>query len=181
MAGVNIAIPNLAEDLHTSAKMIAWMPTLYLLSSVMFMLPCGKVADNYGRKRVYAFGLGLNAVASLMCALATSIEWVLFWRFIQGAAGAIPVSASLVASRSHLRRHASLLRRLRPHQALRPQRLAVCSCYRHTREGAQAQVQDDHPLPYPPRLHHPAELVRLRLPHCPERDVHLRLHHQRRR
>ncbi|MBH0027540.1 MULTISPECIES: MFS transporter [unclassified Pseudoalteromonas] len=89
MAGVNIAIPNLAEDLHANAKMIAWMPTLYLLSSVMFMLPCGKMADNYGRKRVYAFGLGLNAVASLMCALATSIEWVLFWRFIQGAAGAM--------------------------------------------------------------------------------------------
>ena len=78
MAGVNIAIPDLAEDLHASAKMIAWMPTLYLLSSVMFMLPCGKIADNYGRKRVYAFGLGSNALASLMCALANSIEWVLF-------------------------------------------------------------------------------------------------------
>ena len=89
MAGVNIAIPDLAEDLHASAKMIAWMPTLYLLSSVIFMLPCGKIADNYGRKRVYAFGLGLNALASLMCALANSIEWVLFWRFIQGAAGAM--------------------------------------------------------------------------------------------
>lgn len=45
MAGVNIAIPNLAEDLNASAKMIAWMPTLYLLSSVMFMLPCGKIAQ----------------------------------------------------------------------------------------------------------------------------------------
>ena len=53
------------------------------------MLPCGKIADNYGRKRVYASGLALNALASLMCALATSIEWVLFWRFIQGAAGAM--------------------------------------------------------------------------------------------
>lgn len=51
MASVNIAIPNLAEDLHASAKMIEWMPTLYLFSSVMFMLPCGKVADNYSRKR----------------------------------------------------------------------------------------------------------------------------------
>ena len=89
MAGVNIAIPNLAEDLQASAKMIGWMPTLYLLSSVIFMLPCGKIADNYGRKRVYAFGLGLNALASLMCAIASSIEWVLFWRFVQGAAGAM--------------------------------------------------------------------------------------------
>ncbi|KXI26737.1 MFS transporter [Paraglaciecola hydrolytica] len=89
MAAVNIAIPDLAQDLHASAKMVGWMPTLYLLSSVMFMLPCGKIADNYGRKRVYAFGLGLNAVASFMCAVASSIEWVLFWRFVQGAAGAM--------------------------------------------------------------------------------------------
>lgn len=89
LAGVNIAIPNLAEDLQASAKMIGWMPTLYLLSSVIFMLPCGKIADNYGRKRVYTVGLALNAFASLMCATASTIEWVLFWRFVQGAAGAM--------------------------------------------------------------------------------------------
>ncbi len=89
MAAVNIAIPNLAADLNASAKMVGWLPTLYLLSTVMFMLPVGKVADNYGRKRVYAFGLGLNVVAAIMCTLATSIEWLLLWRFVQGAAGAM--------------------------------------------------------------------------------------------
>lgn len=89
MASVNVAIPNLASDLNASANLVGWLPTLYLLSSVAFMLPCGKLADNYGRKRIYVAGLSLNVVAATMSALATGIEWVLIWRFIQGAAGAM--------------------------------------------------------------------------------------------
>jgi EmrB/QacA subfamily drug resistance transporter len=89
MASVNIAIPDLAADLQANAKMVSWLPTLFILSSVIFMLPAGKLADNYGRKRIYAYGLALNAFSSLMCGLGTSIEWVLFWRFVQGGASAM--------------------------------------------------------------------------------------------
>ena len=89
MASVNIAIPDLAADLQANAKMVSWLPTLFILSSVIFMLPASKLADNYGRKRIYAYGLALNAFSSFMCGLGTSIEWVLFWRFVQGAAAAM--------------------------------------------------------------------------------------------
>lgn len=89
MASVNIAIPDLAADLQANATMVSWLPTLFILSSVIFMLPASKLADNFGRKRIYAYGLGLNAFSSFMCGLGTSIEWVLFWRFVQGAAAAM--------------------------------------------------------------------------------------------
>ena len=89
MASVNIAIPDLAADLQANAKMVSWLPTLFILSSVIFMLPASKLADNHGRKRIYAYGLALNAFSSFMCGLGTSIEWVLFWRFVQGAASAM--------------------------------------------------------------------------------------------
>lgn len=89
MASVNIAIPDLAADLQANAKMVSWLPTLFILSSVMFMLPASKLADNFGRKRIYAYGLALNAFSSFMCGLGTSIEWVLFWRFVQGGASAM--------------------------------------------------------------------------------------------
>jgi EmrB/QacA subfamily drug resistance transporter len=89
MASVNIAIPDLAADLQANAKMVSWLPTLFILSSVIFMLPASKLADNYGRKRIYTYGLALNAFSSFMCGLGTSIEWVLFWRFVQGAAAAM--------------------------------------------------------------------------------------------
>ncbi len=89
MAAVNVAIPALAADLNASATQVGWLPTLYILSSVAFMLPFGKLADNVGRKRIFVAGLALNAVAAGMCAIATHIDWILFWRFIQGAAGAM--------------------------------------------------------------------------------------------
>ncbi|MEP0357265.1 MAG: MFS transporter [Paraglaciecola sp.] len=89
MASVNIAIPDMAADLQANAKMVSWLPTLFILSSVVFMLPAGKLADNYGRKRIYSYGLALNAFSSFMCGVSSSIEWVLFWRFIQGLASSM--------------------------------------------------------------------------------------------
>jgi EmrB/QacA subfamily drug resistance transporter len=89
MAAVNVAIPALALDLQANAMKVGWLPTIYILSNVAFILPFGKLADNYGRKRVFVAGLLLNAVAAGMCAIATNIDWVLFWRFVQGAAGAM--------------------------------------------------------------------------------------------
>ncbi len=89
MAAVNVAIPALAADLHASAIQVSWLPTLNILSSVAFMLPFVKLADNYGRKRIFVWGFALNAFCAGMCALATNMEWILFWRFMQGAAGAM--------------------------------------------------------------------------------------------
>ena len=89
MASVNIAIPDLAAELQANAKMISWLPTIFLLANVALMLPFGKLADNYGRKRIYSYGLVLNVISSTMCALAFNIEWLLFWRFMQGAAAAM--------------------------------------------------------------------------------------------
>ena len=89
MAAVNVAIPSLAGDLQATAAQVGWLPTLYLLGNVGFMLPCGKLADMYGRKRMYSAGLLLNAVAALFCAFASSIEVILVWRFFQGVAGAM--------------------------------------------------------------------------------------------
>lgn len=57
MAAVNVAIPAMADDLGADAIKIGWLPTLYLLSNVAFMLPVGKIADNYGRKKMYMAGL----------------------------------------------------------------------------------------------------------------------------
>ena len=89
MAAVNVAIPTMAADLQANAIKVGWLPTLYILANVAFMLPFGKLADNYGRKRVYACGLALNALSAGMCAIANDIDWILFWRFLQGASGAM--------------------------------------------------------------------------------------------
>ncbi len=86
---MNVAIPALADDLQATASQVGWLPTLYMLGSVAFMLPVGKLADMYGRKRMYALGLLVNAVAALFCGLSNDINHVLVWRFVQGVAGAM--------------------------------------------------------------------------------------------
>ncbi len=89
MAAVNVAIPDLAADLQANANKVAWLPTIYLLSNVAFMLPAGKLADMYGRKKVYTLGLIFTALTSILCGFASSIDEVLLWRFLQGIAGAM--------------------------------------------------------------------------------------------
>jgi len=95
LAAVNVAIPAMASDLQATASNVGWIATLNLLGSVAFLLPCGKLADIVGRKKIYAAGLILNTLATLCCALATSIESILFWRFVQGVAGAMIFSTGI--------------------------------------------------------------------------------------
>ena len=95
MAAVSIAIPSMADELRADAILVSWLPTVFLLSNVALMLPFGKLADNYGRKRIYALGLATNALGSLGAFFAPSIEWILFFRFIQGAASAMIFGTAL--------------------------------------------------------------------------------------
>lgn len=89
IAAVIVAIPSMATDLSAPAIKVSWIPTIYILSSVAFMLPVGKLADMFGRKKLYMLGLGLNALSATLCGLATDIDVILFYRFVQGIAGAM--------------------------------------------------------------------------------------------
>lgn len=95
MAAVNVAIPSIAASLNADAVLIALLPTAFLLSNVSMMLPAAKLADNLGRKRIYAIGLAVNATGAIGSFLSPSIEWILFFRFIQGAGSAMVMGTSM--------------------------------------------------------------------------------------
>jgi EmrB/QacA subfamily drug resistance transporter len=88
LSSVIVAIPAIAENLHADAIYVSWIPTAFLLSSVIMLLPAGKLADIFGRKRLYLLGSLIFAAASALGAFATSIEWLLVLRFLQGAGSA---------------------------------------------------------------------------------------------
>ncbi len=95
MASVNVAIPALAEDLGANAVLVSWIPTVVLISNIMFMLPAGKCADLWGRKRLFFFGVCINAGASAVAFFAQSIEALLVLRFIQGIGSAMMFATSM--------------------------------------------------------------------------------------
>ena len=89
LATVTIALPVIAIDLAASARIVSWIPTGFLLSSVIFMLPAGKFADIYGRKRVYLLGVISTGLISVAASFVQTAEWLLFWRFMQGFSMAV--------------------------------------------------------------------------------------------
>jgi len=84
LSAVNVAIPRIAAELHANAMQMSWVPTAYLLTSAALLLPVGKLADMYGRKRLFLIGLTLVTLASMLASLAHSVEMLIGCRVLQG-------------------------------------------------------------------------------------------------
>jgi len=95
-SAVNIALPTISQDLSMSAIQLSWVSTAYILASAIFLVPFGRIADIIGRKRVFTYGIGLFALASLAVSFSTSPQMLIFLRVIQGIGGAM-ATATLVA------------------------------------------------------------------------------------
>ncbi len=83
-SSINLAIPAIGQDLHGNAIMLNWIVTSFLLVSAAFLLPFGRLADMYGRKRIYVAGIGIFGAASFLCALSSSLDILLLARVLQG-------------------------------------------------------------------------------------------------
>ncbi len=96
--GVTGAMPSIAASLG-GLTAYAWVFSAFLIASTLGVLTCGKLADAYGRRPVFAAGMALFLVASAGCGAAQSIEALVFFRVIQGlGAGAIqPVAMTISA------------------------------------------------------------------------------------
>jgi DHA2 family multidrug resistance protein-like MFS transporter len=84
----NVALPTIAEKLHTSPAASIWVVNAYQLSVCMSLLILGSLGDIYGYQRVYRICLTLFTIASLGCALSDSLVGLAVARFAQGIGGA---------------------------------------------------------------------------------------------
>lgn len=89
LSGSFVAVPAISEDLHVSAVYASWIPAAFLLSNLLMMLPSGRLADQYGRKRIFLLGGMIFSIGSLIAGLAQNIEVLLFSRVIQGISSAM--------------------------------------------------------------------------------------------
>ncbi|RFU46150.1 MFS transporter [Paraburkholderia sp. DHOC27] len=94
----NVALPTIARDLNASAASSIWVINAYQLAITISLLPLASLGDRIGYRRVYLGGLMLFTVASLGCALSSSLPTLAFARVIQGfgAAGIMSVNTALV-------------------------------------------------------------------------------------
>ncbi|HEX6117025.1 MAG TPA: MFS transporter [Solirubrobacterales bacterium] len=92
---VNTALPAIEEDLGASFTDLQWVIDAYALSLAAFVLTAGSLADRLGRRRVFAIGLAVFTVASLLCALAPDSTFLNVSRALQGVGGAVMFAVSL--------------------------------------------------------------------------------------
>ncbi|MEV0357561.1 MFS transporter [Nocardia sp. NPDC050697] len=97
---VNIALPRIAESLHTDVAGLQWTLNGYTLTLASFILLGGSLGDRLGRRRVFLWGAVAFGITSVLCGAATSIEMLVAARILQGVAGAMltPGSLALIAS-----------------------------------------------------------------------------------
>lgn len=92
---VSVALPAIRGDLGIGLTGLEWVVNAYTLALAVLVLPAGKVADAYGRRRTFLAGLVVFTVASLLAGLATSGSALIAARALQGAGAAFTASAAL--------------------------------------------------------------------------------------
>jgi EmrB/QacA subfamily drug resistance transporter len=93
---VNVALPDMARELHTTFSDLQWVIDLYALVLGALVLTVGAVADRIGRRKVYLAGLVLFAASSLTCGLAPNVGVLIAARGVQGV-GAAAMFATTMA------------------------------------------------------------------------------------
>jgi EmrB/QacA subfamily drug resistance transporter len=92
---VNVALPALAHDLHVGPANLSWTINAYLLPLGVLILLGGTLGDHFGRRRLFLIGLSLFSIATLACAVAPSLAWLLAARGLQGTGAALLMPNSL--------------------------------------------------------------------------------------
>jgi EmrB/QacA subfamily drug resistance transporter len=97
---VAAALTTIRADLGASAEQLEWTVNAYALSFAMLMMTAAAIGDRWGRRRTYAGGLALFTLASVICALATSVPWLIAARAVQGVGAAVvmPLAMGLLGA-----------------------------------------------------------------------------------
>jgi EmrB/QacA subfamily drug resistance transporter len=83
-SSVTVALPALGKEFLMNAILLSWVATSNLLAAAVFLVPFGKIADIYGRKKIFFYGISIFTLSSLLSGLAANSFWLILFRIIQG-------------------------------------------------------------------------------------------------
>ena len=98
---INLALPVIGTEFSADATTLAWVSSAYLLASVIFLLPAGKLGDSRGKVTVFMAGIVVYTAGAILTIFTPTIGTLLVFRFLQGIGGAM-LYANSVALITHL-------------------------------------------------------------------------------
>jgi len=88
-SSVNVALPAIGRAFHMSTVALSWVATAFLLSAAALLVPVGRLADIYGRRRLFLWGVLVHTAASLASVVAPSGGVLIGLRVVQGLGSAL--------------------------------------------------------------------------------------------
>ena len=97
---VNVALPSIEKDLHISISQLEWIVTGYALVFAALLITGGKLADLFGRRKIFIIGLAVFSLSSLACGLAPNAGFLIGARAAQGIGAALmnPATLSIITA-----------------------------------------------------------------------------------
>ncbi|MFH1032517.1 MAG: MFS transporter [Chloroflexota bacterium] len=83
-ASTNIALPAIGREFSMDAILLGWVATVFILTAAVFLLPFGRLADIYGRKKIFTWGTIIYTISSLLISFAPSAMILISLRVVQG-------------------------------------------------------------------------------------------------
>ncbi|MDY6892529.1 MAG: MFS transporter [Chloroflexota bacterium] len=94
-SSLNIALPSIGAEFEMDAVLLGWINLAFLMASSTFLVPFGRIADIYGRKRIFTIGILVFTLSSVLCAVSTSGTMLIAARIVQGIGGSMIFGTSV--------------------------------------------------------------------------------------
>jgi EmrB/QacA subfamily drug resistance transporter len=95
LSAVIVALPSIGAEFSMDAIALSWISTAYLLAAGVFLVPFGRIADIYGRKKILVAGLSLFLISSFLMVFSVSSLMVILLRIMQGSGAALIFGTSV--------------------------------------------------------------------------------------
>ena len=97
---VNVALPSIGRELHSSVSGLQWTIDAYSLVLASLLMLSGSTADRVGRRRTFQAGLAVFTLGSLLCSVAPGLGWLVAFRMLQAVGGSMlnPVAMSIITN-----------------------------------------------------------------------------------
>ncbi|HZD59466.1 MAG TPA: MFS transporter [Anaerolineae bacterium] len=94
-SAINVALTSIQREFAMDAVLLSWVATSFLLAAAMFLVPFGRIADIYGRKKIFVYGILTYTVSCLLSVFSTSATLLIFSRVLQGIGSAMVFSTGM--------------------------------------------------------------------------------------
>jgi len=94
-SSINVALPSIGKQFQIDAVLLSWIATSYLLAAAISLVPFGRLADIYGRKKIFTLGIAAFTMTSFLCAFSSSAPMLILFRVFQGASSSMMFATAI--------------------------------------------------------------------------------------